>query len=64
MRSRSLVWSFDYAIRGVVHALRTQRNMRIHIATAVVVLALALFLRVSGLDLVVLVFAIGLVVIT
>ena len=63
MRSRSLVWSFDYAIRGVVHALRTQRNMRIHIATAVLVLTVALLLRVSGLDLVALVFAVGLVVI-
>ena len=36
MRSRSLVWSFDYAIRGIVHALRTQRNMRIHIAAAAI----------------------------
>jgi len=62
LRSRSLVWSFDYAIRGIVHALRTQRNMRIHIAAAAIVLALALILRVSGLDLVALVFAAGFVI--
>ena len=30
MRSRSILASFNYAIDGVVYALRTQRNMRIH----------------------------------
>ena len=29
VRSRSLLWSFNYAIQGIVYALRTQRNMRL-----------------------------------
>jgi diacylglycerol kinase (ATP) len=61
VRSRSLLWSFDYAIRGIVHALRTQRNMRLHLLAAVVVFVAALVLGVSGLELVALVFAVGLV---
>jgi diacylglycerol kinase (ATP) len=63
MRSRSLLWSFDYAIEGIVYALRTQRNMRLHALAAVVVLVAALTLHVGGLELVALLFAISLVVI-
>jgi diacylglycerol kinase (ATP) len=63
VRSRSLLWSFDYAIRGIVYALRTQRNMRLHIGAAVIVLVAALILRVTGLELVALLFAVGLVVV-
>lgn len=61
MRSRSLLWSFDYAIRGIVYALRTQRNMRIHFFVSAAVLVTALVLRVSGLELIALLFAIGFV---
>ena len=61
MRSRSLLWSFDYAIRGIVYTLRTQRNMRLHMIAGVLVFILALLLRVSGLELIALVFAVGLV---
>ena len=37
MRSRSLIWSFEYAIRGIVYAIRTQRNMRLHMTAALAV---------------------------
>lgn len=63
MRSRSLLWSFDFAIQGIVYALRTQRNMRLHALATAVVLVAALALRVRGLELVALLFAIALVVI-
>ena len=36
-----LLPSFDYAWQGIVHVVRTQRNMRIHLAIAVAVLVLA-----------------------
>lgn len=61
MRSRSLLWSFDYAIQGIVHALRTQRNMRLHALAATTVLIGALFLHIGGLELIALLFAIALV---
>jgi diacylglycerol kinase (ATP) len=62
VRSRSLLWSFDYAIRGIVYALRTQRNMRLHALAAAAVVLGALALRITGLELVALIFAIGLVI--
>jgi diacylglycerol kinase (ATP) len=64
VRSRSLLWSFNYAIQGIVYALRTQRNMRLHIAAAITVLVACLLLRVGGFGLVAIVFAISLVLIT
>jgi diacylglycerol kinase (ATP) len=63
VRSRSLLWSFDYAIRGVVYAVRTQRNMRLHMIAAVAVFCAALALGVGGLDLIALVFAVGFVIV-
>ncbi|GAV31151.1 diacylglycerol kinase [Coriobacteriaceae bacterium EMTCatB1] len=47
MRSRSIIWSFNHAIDGLVYALRTQRNMRIHVAAGAAVLAASLFFRVG-----------------
>ncbi len=64
MRSRSLVWSLDFAIQGIVFALRTQRNMRLHALAAAIVLIAALVFRVTGLELVALLFAIALVIVT
>ena len=62
--NRSLLWSFNYAIEGVVFALRTQRNMRIHVAAAVLSLIAALVLQVGTMGLVAIVFAIALVFVT
>jgi len=64
VRSRNLLWSFNYAVEGIVYALRTQRNMRLHALAAATVLFAALFFRISALELVALVFAIGLVIVT
>ena len=33
-RAPSLIESFNYAFEGIIHVLRTQRNMRIHFAVA------------------------------
>ena len=59
----SLIESFNNAIEGVVHVLRTQRNMRIHFAIAVAVLATAAALGVSKLELIALLLAIAFVLI-
>jgi diacylglycerol kinase (ATP) len=61
LKSRSIVWSFNYAIEGIVYALRTQRNMRIHVAAAVITLCGALVLGVDRISLAAIVFAISLV---
>jgi diacylglycerol kinase (ATP) len=64
MRSRSLLWSFNYAIEGIVYALRTQRNMRIHVAAAIVVLVASLFFEIGRLEFVAVCFAIAFVLVT
>jgi diacylglycerol kinase (ATP) len=62
-RRSSILQSFNFAFEGVIHVLRTQRNLRIHFAIAVVVLVLALLFDVSRLELVVLMLAITFVLI-
>jgi diacylglycerol kinase (ATP) len=59
-RAPSLLESFNYAFEGVIHVLRTQRNMRIHfgIAAAVLIAAVAL-----GVELIALLIAISFVLI-
>jgi diacylglycerol kinase (ATP) len=63
MRSKSLLWSFDYAVRGIVYALRTQRNMRIHVAVAGLVFVAALLLGVGDLELLALLLSVGFVIV-
>jgi diacylglycerol kinase (ATP) len=64
MRSRSLLWSFNYAIDGIAYALRTQRNMRIHVATAIIVLFASLFFRIERAEFLGVVFAVAFVLVT
>ena len=62
-RAPSIIESFNFAIEGIIHVLRTQRNMRIHFVVAVLVLVLALALDVSRLELIALLLAIAFVLI-
>jgi diacylglycerol kinase (ATP) len=56
--------SFDHAYRGLIYAVLTQRNMRIHVVISVLVLVASLLVGVSKLELAVLVLVILLVFIT
>jgi diacylglycerol kinase (ATP) len=62
-RSPSLLDSVNYAFEGIIHVLRTQRNMRIHFAIAAVVLVAAVAADVTKLELIVLLLAIAFVLI-
>ena len=64
MRPRpSILESFNFAIEGVIHVLRTQRNMRVHFAIAVAVLVIAAAVGVSKLELIVLLLSIAFVLV-
>jgi diacylglycerol kinase (ATP) len=52
-RKTTLLQSFDHAFQGLVYAVRYQRNMRIHIAVALVVMIASIFLNLSRLELVI-----------
>ena len=62
-RTPSLIESFNYAFQGIIHVLRTQRNLRIHFAVAVLVLLAALYSGVDRLELIALLLAIAFVLI-
>jgi diacylglycerol kinase (ATP) len=62
-RTPALLQSFNYAFEGVIHALRTQRNLRIHFAIAAAVLVLAFIYDVTRLELIALMIAIAFVLI-
>ena len=62
-RAPTLLDSFNYAFEGIIHVLRTQRNMRIHFAVAFVVLVAALIVNVTKLELIALLISITFVLI-
>ena len=59
----SLLDSFNWAFEGIIHVLRTQRNMRIHFAIAVIVLVGAVWIGVGEFELIGLLLAISFVLI-
>jgi len=44
---KPLLASFRYALQGLVQVCKTERNMKIHLAAAMIALALSGFLRLS-----------------
>ena len=59
----SILDSFNFAFEGIIHVLRTQRNMRIHFSAAVAVLVAAVATGVSRLELIALLLSIAFVLI-
>jgi diacylglycerol kinase (ATP) len=62
-RAPTVIDSFNYAFEGIIHVLRTQRNMRIHFAVAFVVIVLALVVNVTKLELIALLISVTFVLI-
>jgi diacylglycerol kinase (ATP) len=63
MRKRGLTESFNYAIEGLKHTLKTQRNMRIHLAVGITVIALGMILSIDRVDFILLLSAVTLVLV-
>ncbi|MBA2569022.1 MAG: diacylglycerol kinase [Actinobacteria bacterium] len=62
-RAPSIHESFNFAFEGIIHVLRTQRNMRLHFAIATAVLIAALWTGVDKIELIALLLAISFVLI-
>lgn len=60
-RPSTLLESFNYAFQGLVYVFRRQRNIRVHVIIAILVLLGALFFDLTRLELVAVLFAITLV---
>jgi diacylglycerol kinase (ATP) len=63
-RAPGVLESFNYAFEGIIHVLRTQRNLRIHFAIAVAVIVFALIVNVTKLELIALLISITFVLIS
>lgn len=62
MSLRKLLNSFNYAAAGIVYSIQSQRNMKIHMTAALLVLGLSVYLRISSREFLIIFFAITLVI--
>jgi diacylglycerol kinase (ATP) len=62
-RAPTLLDSFNYAFEGIIHVLRTQRNLRIHFVIAAAVIAAAALLGVGRLEMIALLLAVAFVLV-
>ena len=64
MKCRSLAESFSHAIDGVVYTIRNERNMRIHISAAIIVVIVSAVFKISAIEFALVFLAIGLVLVS
>jgi len=62
-RAPTILDSFNFAFEGIIHVLRTQRNMRIHFAVAFFVIVMAIVANVTKLELIALLISIAFVLV-
>lgn len=62
MKVKNLVDSFNHAINGIIHSVRTQRNMRIHMIAALGVLIACFFYDISKVEFLILAVTITMVI--
>jgi len=60
----NLFISFNRALKGIFYVFKTQRNMRIHLLIALVILAISVFLNLDKKEVIIISFTIFLVLIT
>lgn len=61
---KKFIQSFRYAHLGASHALRNERNLWVHVFIAIAALVVAVFLKVSTIELAIIVLTITLVIVT
>lgn len=50
MKKHNLLYSFYYAFRGIITAIKEERNMKIHVSIATLVVILGLLLSLSKIE--------------
>ena len=63
MKIRKIVESFNYANRELLKTVRTQRNMRIHLLAALIILTACFFVDLSKVEFLILLITITLVLV-
>jgi diacylglycerol kinase len=54
--------SFSYAVKGILAAVKEQRNLKIHLVVAVLVIALGFYFQITNIEWCILLLTIGLVI--
>jgi diacylglycerol kinase (ATP) len=62
MKMKRLIDSFNYAIEGIVYAVRTQRNMKIHMVVTLIVLTACFFYDLNKLELLIIAITVTMVI--
>lgn len=62
MKVKKLLDSFNYAIEGIIYSVRTQRNMKIHMIAAVLVLTMCFFYDLSKIEILAVIIATSMVI--
>ncbi len=62
MKSKSLIESFNYAVAGIIYALKHEVNMKIHSFITVIVLISSIFFDFTKIEILILLFSITLVI--
>ncbi len=52
--NKSLIKSFGYAFEGLFHAIRYNRNLKIHLVSALIVIALSIYFKVTPFEMAIL----------
>ena len=63
MKKRTIVDSFNAAIEGIIYTIKTQRNMRLHFLSAILIILISIFLQLEKIELLVVCTAVTLVLI-
>ncbi|TKC19951.1 diacylglycerol kinase family protein [Robertmurraya kyonggiensis] len=58
-KSSNVIRSFQYAIQGITHTLMKERNMQIHVSISVIVVFVSFILKLSAIEWLFILFAIG-----
>ncbi|WML59699.1 diacylglycerol kinase family protein [Neobacillus sp. PS2-9] len=58
-KSKPLLGSFSFAVAGILTALLSERNMRIHLISSIVVFLFSIYFSITKMEWIVILFAIG-----
>ena len=63
-RDRRLVDSFNFAIEGMISALRNEKHMKVHILAAIIIVILAILINASKVEILIISLSVSFVIIT
>ena len=61
-KSKNVITRFKYAFQGVFSAIKTERNLKIHISIMILVIIAGIFLKISKMEWIICIILFGLVI--